>query len=1112
MVDDTTGRREEGAVDAARVSAEAVETSTAPGTAPGVASVASGSVWQEGGPGFGVIKLRGLSPQGEPVGNEIRLGVAGCSNHSFSITERPAGAAGIGPGMDVAWVESAFGDVSGIGRIMFQRCGVLTSRSGEPADAAGLAAPANDNATWVADGHGAGALGCRPAVASLDGGGTLVAWVGTDGNAHGRLYSPSEIGGTSPVRGGVDAPEYAAVNAALADLGPVIAAPDADRRVQIVEPRPGNFAVMWLALAEHTLVLRGNLFVTPPDTQSDDGPADRWAEHKIADIRLPNGATGEFSLKAADQGSADIVVSYAQLRAGTNSVDVLARRIEGAGTHVEIGQLGAEYLVSTAPARNASSSEAGDHGAVAQADFSADMHNHEGDAAAGEPAPSTRIAVDAGVDATAPVVKAIHNGFLVAWHTPGTLEGTIKITMAMVPQPVASGSTIISVTDSALAAVSPAISGFGSGAAIGYVSGGAGNLVVEAFNETGAQIGTEVVVDEGSDGAITEIAIASLSIEDKDAPFQDLLAVVYVQDNGDADGDAGYGNIMLQQYGLPPATETGPQQLVALGGDGQSDGEDDPVQLTMDSDGDGTTIEGVVGRAPSVTDLPNGDLAIVWVESNGAEETIKGCVVQPDGEQVLRIDLTGLLGESGIAEGTKPTLLDTSGGDIVVSWLQPDGDDGDFVVMAALYKAAGPGTWIEPDQPIRLQEFESEPRDFSVTVSEDDSTALTVTWRADNDGRGGGDKVLSQRYDIDGNDVGRTVRVADNAMPAGEQQLSAQTLSAAGLLDGQIVVVYTEQRSNGDVDLAAQIIDARSIVAAGGGTEGADTGAAASISTFATNVDQEIAIDVVSNAASDSVAVSQINGVPITPAAPVDVGSGWVQLREDGRLTVSPNVGFTGSIAFDCTVSDTARHIIVNVAASEPQVALELVDPVTTPAEDVSTTADIKVAELATSDEELSTRGLSIAGLDADMFKIVGTTLYLKAGIDLDLETKPTLSIEIRAGGDSGPDEQINFTLDIENASASNASDSHAFSDTFVFAPGLGSTASQSGQATDSREIIDLSSSGYATFQQLLDSGALVQDGADVVITTNPDDPAHSDKIILRGIELSHLTSSDFKL
>jgi hypothetical protein len=136
----------------------------------------------------------------------------------------------------------------------------------------------------------------------------------------------------------------------------------------------------------------------------------------------------------------------------------------------------------------------------------------------------------------------------------------------------------------------------------------------------------------------------------------------------------------------------------------------------------------------------------------------------------------------------------------------------------------------------------------------------------------------------------------------------------------------------------------------------------------------------------------------------------------------------------------------------------------------------------------------------------------LKAGIDLDLETKPTLSIEIRAGGDSGPDEQINFTLDIENASASNASDSHAFSDTFVFAPGLGSTASQSGQATDSREIIDLSSSGYATFQQLLDSGALVQDGADVVITTNPDDPAHSDKIILRGIELSHLTSSDFKL
>jgi hypothetical protein len=45
----------------------------------------------------------------------------------------------------------------------------------------------------------------------------------------------------------------------------------------------------------------------------------------------------------------------------------------------------------------------------------------------------------------------------------------------------------------------------------------------------------------------------------------------------------------------------------------------------------------------------------------------------------------------------------------------------------------------------------------------------------------------------------------------------------------------------------------------------------------------------------------------------------------------------------------------------------------------------------------------------------------------------------------------------------------------------------------------------------LLDSGALVQDGVDVVIMIDPHDPAHSDKIILRGVELSHLTSSDFK-
>lgn len=61
------------------------------------------------------------------------------------------------------------------------------------------------------------------------------------------------------------------------------------------------------------------------------------------------------------------------------------------------------------------------------------------------------------------------------------------------------------------------------------------------------------------------------------------------------------------------------------------------------------------------------------------------------------------------------------------------------------------------------------------------------------------------------------------------------------------------------------------------------------------------------------------------------------------------------------------------------------------------------------------------------------------------------------------------------------------------------------------REVIDMSSSAYSTFQELLDSGALMQSGDDVVITFDPTDPGASDRITLRGIELSVLTSADFK-
>jgi hypothetical protein len=264
-------------------------------------------------------------------------------------------------------------------------------------------------------------------------------------------------------------------------------------------------------------------------------------------------------------------------------------------------------------------------------------------------------------------------------------------------------------------------------------------------------------------------------------------------------------------------------------------------------------------------------------------------------------------------------------------------------------------------------------------------------------------------------------------------------------------------------------------------------------SRFTTGVDQEIAIDVVAETAGG--AVSRINGNPISTAAPVDVAGAWVQLREDGRLTVNPNAGYTGRIAFDCTIVG---------ADARPSIHRTVVDVVGDPAgaaraEGAAMDADIRLAEIAASDTVLGTDALAQAGLYGDMFKIVGNTLYLRAGVEFDFGTKSTLSIDVL--GEGAPE-------------AGHGHDGSALlsdmdGDTLIFATGFGDAAGKPDGGP--REVIDVSSTGYATFQDLLDSGALVQHGPDVVLTIDPADPLHSDKITLRGIDLSALSDSDFK-
>ena len=80
---------------------------------------------------------------------------------------------------------------------------------------------------------------------------------------------------------------------------------------------------------------------------------------------------------------------------------------------------------------------------------------------------------------------------------------------------------------------------------------------------------------------------------------------------------------------------------------------------------------------------------------------------------------------------------------------------------------------------------------------------------------------------------------------------------------------------------------------------------------------------------------------------------------------------------------------------NQPPAHLTLGNVVTTIAENTSTAAPIKVADIVIDDDELGTNILSVTGSDAAFFSADSTGLYIKAGTVLDFETKSSYSVTV---------------------------------------------------------------------------------------------------------------------
>lgn len=75
--------------------------------------------------------------------------------------------------------------------------------------------------------------------------------------------------------------------------------------------------------------------------------------------------------------------------------------------------------------------------------------------------------------------------------------------------------------------------------------------------------------------------------------------------------------------------------------------------------------------------------------------------------------------------------------------------------------------------------------------------------------------------------------------------------------------------------------------------------------------------------------------------------------------------------------------------------ALALNNQVNSIAENTSTVTRIKVADIAVTDDGLGTNNLTVTGLDASFFEVDSNGLYIKAGANLDFETKSSYSVTV---------------------------------------------------------------------------------------------------------------------
>jgi Ca2+-binding RTX toxin-like protein len=167
---------------------------------------------------------------------------------------------------------------------------------------------------------------------------------------------------------------------------------------------------------------------------------------------------------------------------------------------------------------------------------------------------------------------------------------------------------------------------------------------------------------------------------------------------------------------------------------------------------------------------------------------------------------------------------------------------------------------------------------------------------------------------------------------------------------------------------------------------------------------QASTLSLLANDVGTGLHITNINGTAITPGgATIAVAHGTVQLLANGGLVFNPAAGFAGAASFDYTVTNannlhSTATVTLNIKANMAPTAVAVVNPTSIFETNSVTASDIKVADIAITDDGLGTNAIALSGANAALFALIGTELFLKAGTLLDTEAHASYGVHIDVG------------------------------------------------------------------------------------------------------------------